>query len=313
MDGQARGLAPDVGADELSAEPVTLRPLHPADVGPGAAPDIVARGFDPPGGQYTRPQSVTITSATPGVSIRYTTDGSEPSATDGILYTGPVFLDWGTSTLKAVAFGSGLLDSVVAQATYAIVDLTPPELTLPSPLTVEARGPEGAVVTFTATALDDRDGVVPVALTPPSGTTFALGTTVVTATATDAAGNTATGTFEVTVRDTTPPLGPVAFPWPPVLLFPNHRMVPVRVFAFTADAVDPDPTVRIISVTSSEPVSGTGPGDLEPDWEITGDLRVNLRAERAPHGPGRLYTVVIESRDFAGNASTRPVFVIVPR
>jgi hypothetical protein len=59
-------------------------------------------------------------------------------------------------------------------------------------------------VTFTAIATDAVDGVVPVACTPASGGTFALGTTPVTCTATDTAGNTATGSFKVTV--TVPPL-----------------------------------------------------------------------------------------------------------
>ena len=38
-----------------------------------------------------------------------------------------------------------------------------------------------------------------------SGATFPLGTTTVTCTATDAHGNTATGSLTVTVHDTTPP------------------------------------------------------------------------------------------------------------
>jgi len=56
-----------------------------------------------------------------------------------------------------------------------------------------------------ASATDVVDGTVPVTCTPASGATFALGPTTVTCTATDAAGNTATGTFAVLVRDTTPP------------------------------------------------------------------------------------------------------------
>jgi hypothetical protein len=81
----------------------------------------------------------------------------------------------------------------------------PPVLDVPDDVVREATGPTGAVVTFSATADDEKDGPLPVTLTPPSGSTFPLGTTIVTATATDSAGNKSTATFEVTVQDTTPP------------------------------------------------------------------------------------------------------------
>jgi hypothetical protein len=84
-------------------------------------------------------------------------------------------------------------------------DLTPPALTVPDPIIEEATGPGGATVTFTASAIDIVDGVVPVTCVPPTGSTFALGATTVNCSATDAAGNTANGSFTVTVQDTTPP------------------------------------------------------------------------------------------------------------
>ena len=76
--------------------------------------------------------------------------------------------------------------------------------------------------------------------------------------------------------------------------------------------VDTAPVTRIISVTSNEPENGLGDGDTAPDWEITGALTLNLRAERAGGGSGRIYTITVESRDRAGNASTRTVEVRVP-
>jgi hypothetical protein len=60
------------------------------------------------------------------------------------------------------------------------------------------------VVTYTATATDDVDGPITPTCTPASGTTFAPGTTTVTCTATDAAGNTATASFTVTIEGLTP-------------------------------------------------------------------------------------------------------------
>ena len=45
-----------------------------------------------------------------------------------------------------------------------------------------------------------------ISCTPPSGSTFALGTTSVNCSADDSAGNTTSGSFTVTVRDTTAPV-----------------------------------------------------------------------------------------------------------
>ncbi len=84
-------------------------------------------------------------------------------------------------------------------------DTTPPALTVPGNLTAEATGASGAAVTFSASATDLVSGAITPVCTPASGSTFPLGTTTVTCTATDAAGNNGTGTFQVTVRDSTPP------------------------------------------------------------------------------------------------------------
>jgi hypothetical protein len=89
-------------------------------------------------------------------------------------------------------------------------DSTPPVLTLPSPIVVEAESPAGTVVTFSATAFDTVDGSVAVSCSPLSGSLFGLAapgptTTTVTCSSNDTAGNTATGTFTVIVQDTTPP------------------------------------------------------------------------------------------------------------
>jgi hypothetical protein len=85
------------------------------------------------------------------------------------------------------------------------VDTTAPQLTLPADMTQEATGSDGAVVAFTATASDEMDGSVPVVCSPTSGSVFPLGTSHVSCSASDAAGNTATGDFDVIVQDTTAP------------------------------------------------------------------------------------------------------------
>ena len=73
----------------------------------------------PPGGSYNSAQLVTISTATTGASIRYTTDGSTPSSTTGTAYTGPISVK-SSLTLKAIAYASGMTDSSVITATYTI-------------------------------------------------------------------------------------------------------------------------------------------------------------------------------------------------
>lgn len=87
-----------------------------------------------------------------------------------------------------------------------MIDKTPPAVTTSGDVTVEATGPSGAVATFTSSATDIVDGAVATTCVPPSGSTFPLGSTLVTCSATDAAGNTGTATLTVTVVDTTAPV-----------------------------------------------------------------------------------------------------------
>jgi hypothetical protein len=87
----------------------------------------------------------------------------------------------------------------------SVVDTTSPVLKLPADITQEATGPDGAAVTYDASASDLVDGSLTPTCLPASGSTFALGTTTVDCSATDKSDNTAQGSFSVTVKDTTPP------------------------------------------------------------------------------------------------------------
>ncbi len=82
--------------------------------------------FNPPGGTYTSAQNVTISCATPGVTIYYSTDGSTPS----IRYTKPVNIS-STTTLKAKATKAGWTDSQIASANYTI-NITPNTVATPT-------------------------------------------------------------------------------------------------------------------------------------------------------------------------------------
>ena len=84
-------------------------------------------------------------------------------------------------------------------------DTTAPAVTVPGNITKEATSAAGATATFDASASDTVDGSVATTCDPASGSTFALGSTTVICSATDAAGNTGTDSFNVTVQDTTAP------------------------------------------------------------------------------------------------------------
>jgi hypothetical protein len=74
--------------------------------------------FSPGGGSFATAQSVTISDSTSGASIRYTLNGTTPTASS-TLYSGPITVS-STTTVNAIAIASGLANSAVASATYTI-------------------------------------------------------------------------------------------------------------------------------------------------------------------------------------------------
>jgi hypothetical protein len=110
----------------------------------------------------------------------------------------------GTTTVSCSVTDSGGL-SANGSFTVTVQDTTAPALTLPSNIVAEATSAAGAAVIYSASANDGVDGAVAINCSPASGSTFALGTTAVTCSATDAAGNIANGGFDVLVQDTIAP------------------------------------------------------------------------------------------------------------
>jgi hypothetical protein len=74
--------------------------------------------FSPGGGSYATAQTVTISTATAGSTIRYTVNGSTPTASS-TLYAGPITVS-ASSTVQAIGLKAGLADSPVASASYTI-------------------------------------------------------------------------------------------------------------------------------------------------------------------------------------------------
>lgn len=132
-----------------------------------------------------------------------------------------------------------------------------PEFTAPNEITVDASSSSGATVIYNLpTATDDFDSFVPVQCSPASGTTFGLGTTNVSCTATDSVGNTTTRQFAVNVT----------FAWSDVLqpinlegtsVFKLGSTVPVK-FRFTGhSAAVTDAIARLYNSKISNGVAGT--------------------------------------------------------
>lgn len=71
------------------------------------------------GGSYTSAQTVSLTSATDGADIYYTTDGSEPTMAGGTKYSTALTIS-ATSVLKAIAVKNGMVPSSIVTETYTI-------------------------------------------------------------------------------------------------------------------------------------------------------------------------------------------------
>ena len=141
-------------------------------------------------------------------------------------------------------------------------------------------------------------------------TISAEGTTTAAYFAVDNAGNQeAAKTLTVRIDKTPPSLAGLPASgcslWPP-----DHRLVQVG----SISAADGGSGVGgfTLDATSNEPESGTGDGDIGPDVIVTGGV-VELRAERAGNGFGRMYTMTVRATDQAGNVATRTATCAVPR
>ena len=103
---------------------------------------------------------------------------------------------------------TGQASFTVTVTLAAVIDTTPPVLTVPSDFAVTTESAAGKTVSYTASATDNLDGPITPICSPASGSLFPVGATAVSCSATDAHSNTASGGFTVTVNlvDTTPPV-----------------------------------------------------------------------------------------------------------
>ncbi|MGI0008333.1 MAG: HYR domain-containing protein [Nitrosopumilaceae archaeon] len=94
-------------------------------------------------------------------------------------------------------------NSVTGTQKVTVVDTTAPTITIPDDLTIEASSPDNNLISIGSAKADDNVGVTTITNDAPA--VFAVGKTIVTWTATDAAGNIVTASQTVTIVDTTKP------------------------------------------------------------------------------------------------------------
>ena len=94
---------------------------------PGAVNSTIENGiieevkFTPNRGVYNAPVILKLSCVTPGVTIRYTTDGSEPTEINGTVYSAPINLST-TKVIRAKAFRSGYVPTAIETHTYIFID-----------------------------------------------------------------------------------------------------------------------------------------------------------------------------------------------
>jgi N-acetylneuraminic acid mutarotase len=169
--------------------------------------------FTPPAGSYTSVQSVTITDATSGTAIYYTTDGTIPT-TSSAVYGGPISIST-SETIEAIAIASGYAASAVASAAYAI-NLPPPSFSFSSgaPSLTISSGGKGSV-TLTVTQQNGFSSAVSFACSGlPAGASCAFNPATVTP-----AGSVVSTTLTISVAAKTATLQHEGWPhWPATAL-----------------------------------------------------------------------------------------------
>jgi HYR domain len=262
----------------------------------------------------TCPGNISVSSDTDdcGAVVTYTTPGGSGCGTVTCDHPSGSFFGIGPTALQCTSSAGP-----TCSFTVTVVDDTPPSISCPPNIIVDAiAGTCAAPVTFTVGA-NDNCSVPTVGLDHASGSSFPVGTTTVHATATDAAGNSSACTFTVTVKDITPPvinlIGNTIALWPP-----NHKHSRVNVTDLVGSASDLcDPSVNIssvviASVSSDEPNNSGGDGNTTNDIVIApGCKSVQLRAERMGGSNGRVYTITFKVTDGSGNSTTATAKVVV--
>jgi hypothetical protein len=96
---------------------------------------------------------------------------------------------------------------------------------------------------------------------------------------------------------------------PAVLWPPNEQLVSIKVSVSVSDSLSGPEGFKLISVASSEPDTGD---DIQGFVIGTPSTSGLLRARRFGSGSGRVYTLVYEGADRAGNTARCRIAIVVP-
>ncbi len=154
---------------------------------------------------------------------------------------------------------------------------TKPTLTIPKQITQEATSSAGATVNYPTSGQDKEDGAITPSCSHPSGYVFPIGATTVSCTVDDSDGNSVSGTFTVTIRDTTPPN--------------------IAAFKPTEGTRDDTGVVVFYEITATDAVDGNVP--------------VNCNYPSGHKFPPGTTNLVCTSSDSRGNQSSRTLQITV--
>ena len=230
------GGVPEPGVGGNGAPPILILPPPPTPTPtptPPAAPDLQSASDTGASStdNITNASSLTftITGVVNGANVELFRDSSSTPRDSGtasgtsIQLTDPSVIGDGTHSFTARQTVSGRVSPKSAPLNV-VIDTTPPTISnVPANMGPEATGPGGAVVSYSSPTANEG---APVICAPASGSTFPLGPTTVTCTATDVAGNTATVTFTVTVQDSIAPAITVPADIPAEATGPGGAVVP---------------------------------------------------------------------------------------
>ena len=206
----------DGAGDPISPEPIGSTNLFTVQ-GKLAGPGVMANWQT---GTFTHPLQVTLTGNSRTTQIRYTLDGSTPTATTGQVYDGPIAVGEGTTTLNYLGVGDGVTSTMETE-TYT-VDSTAPTLSA-SPAGGDFDAAQDVTLTTddpTATIRYTVDGSAPdAASTVYGGGVLTVGNSLtLRAVATDPLGNSTSASWDYTITLPPPPLADDAPPTPGFLL-----------------------------------------------------------------------------------------------
>jgi uncharacterized repeat protein (TIGR01451 family) len=130
----------------------------------------------------------------------------------------------------------GTGNTTVVTTTFTVNDTTAPTLNATAPAPVSADASCQAAVPTVAYTTSDNCSAVTVTQSPAAGTLVAKGTTQITLTAKDAAGNTTTASVNFVVNDTTPPV--ISCPTDITVYLPLHSTATSMAVNYAATATD---------------------------------------------------------------------------